>query len=326
MRKTNIIIVVCLLLTANMAVNAQAFSGGTGTTTDPYKISTPEQLDEVHNHLTAHFSLVNDIDLTEYLATTGEGYKQWGEQGWLPIGTNDTPFRGSFDGAGFKVTGLWLNRIDIFDVGLFGYIRASNIKNLGVEVGDRGIRGFDNVAGLVGVQDLSTITNCYSAGSIYGRSDVGGLVGEQIRGSVVRNSYATGSVNGNLFNAGGLTAHLGSSSTIENCYASVNVSGNGLVGGLVGQQVGKISNSYSTGSVKGINLVGGLVGEKQNNNIKNCFFDTHTSGQKDGAGSGSQEGVIGKSTVEMKRQSTFTGWDFSTVWRMLSGEYPKLIH
>ena len=317
---------VCLALTATMTANAQTFSGGSGTTANPYLISTPEQLDQMRNYLTAHFKLANNIDITEYLSNVGEGYKQWGEQGWLPIGTNNAAFRGSFDGAGFKVTGLWLNRIDIFDVGLFGYIRNANIRNVGVEIGDRGVRGFDNVAGLVGVQDFSTVTNCYATGNVYGRSDIGGLVGEQIRNSTTKNSYFTGNVNGNLLNIGGLVAHLSSNSTIENCYASGSVSGNELVGGLVGDLVGKISNSYVANSVKGITFVGGLVGERRSNNsiIENCFFDTQTTGQTNGVGSDSQQGVTGRNTADMKRQNTFTGWDFSSVWSMPSGDYPKL--
>ena len=317
--------IVCLLLTVNMAVKAQTFSGGSGTIADPYIISTPEQLNQVRNHLSAHFKLANNIDLTEFLVTVGAGYNQWGEQGWEPIGTNSAAFRGSFNGAGFKITGLWSNRIDMFDIGLFGYIRNAKIENLGVELGDRGIRGFDNVAGLVGVQDFSTITNCYAVGSVNGRSDIGGLIGEQIRGSVTKNCYATGSVSGNLFNAGALTAHLSSNSTIENCYASVKVSGKGKVGGLVGQQIGKISNSYATGNVRGIDCVGGLVGERQRGSIENCFFDNQTTGQIRGVGTDLQEGVTGKNTAEMKRKNTFIDWDFSAVWRMPSREYPKLL-
>ena len=323
MKKVNITIA-CLLFAVNMTVNAQEFSGGTGTKTDPYVISTPEQLDQVRNHLTAHFILANNIDLTEYLATVGAGYEQWGEQGWMPIGTNEDTFRGSLNGAGFKVTGLWLNRVDIFDVGLFGYIRFARIDNLGVEIGDRGIRGFDNVGGLVGVQDLSSIENCYAIGSVSGRSDVGGLIGEQIRGSHIKNCYSEGSVSGNLINAGGLVAHLSSNSSIENCYSSSSVSANRLVGGLVGQQVGKISNSYATGSVKGLYRVGGLSGEIQIGSAENSFFDIQTTGQSAGAGNVSQSGIAGKTTAEMKQQNTFAGWDFANVWHIPSGEYPNL--
>jgi hypothetical protein len=212
----------------------------------------------------------------------------------------------------------------MFDVGLFGYIRNARIENLGIIIGDRSIRGFDNVAGLVGVQDFSVITNCYAIGNVGGRSDVGGLIGEQIRGSVTKNCYAIGNISGNLFNAGGLTAHLSSNSTIENCYFSGSVSGNSNVGGLVGQQIGKISNSYATGNVRGINYVGGLVGEKGHESIENGFFNTQTSGQAYGAGSGSQQGITGKNTAEMKRQNTFTGWNFNSVWTMPRNNYPKL--
>jgi len=308
-----------------MAVNAQTFSGGSGTTADPYTISTPEQLNQVRNHLRAHFRLVNNIDLTEYLETVGAGYKQWEELGWLPIGTREDSFRGSFNGAGFKVTGLWINRPEAVWVGLFGVTLGANIENLGVEIGDRGVKGDRDVGGLVGRQEFTTVTNCYVAGNVYGRNDVGGLIGEQVRGSVVKNSYATGNVYGNLHCAGGLVGHIDSSSSIENCYYSGSVSGNMYVGGLVGQSVGKISNSYATCKVKGLDYIGGLVGEQQRGNIENCFFDTQTSGQERGVGSSSQQGVTGKNTVEMKRQNTFTGWDFASVWRMPSGDYPKLI-
>ena len=324
MKKINITIA-CLLFAANMAINAQVFSGGAGTTADPYVVSTPEQLDQVRNFLTSHFILANDIDLTEYLSSVGAGYAQWGEQGWLPIGTNDVIFKGSFNGAGFKVTGIWLNRIETFDVGLFGYIRTARIENLGIIIGDRGIRAFDNVAGLVGVQDMSRIENCYAIGNVGGRSDIGGLIGEQIRSSHIKNCYAICNVSGNLINAGGLVAHLSSNSSIENCYASSNVSANSYVGGLVGQQIGKITNSYASGSVKGHSHVGGLVGELQLGSTENSFFDTQISGQLLGSGSGSQSGATGKTTAEMKQQNTFRGWDFTNVWHITSGEYPKLI-
>jgi hypothetical protein len=32
----------------------------------------------------------------------------------------------------------------------------------------------------------------------------------------------------------------------------------------------------------------------------------------------------GKTTVEMKQQSTFTGWDFKKNWAMPAGSYPSL--
>lgn len=71
----------------------------------------------------------------------------------------------------------------------------------------------------------------------------------------------------------------------------------------------KVENSYSTGEVKGDNFVGGLVG-LNDGTVSGSFWDTQTSGQT------ASDGGTGKSTDEMKTQSTFTdaGWDFTTIW------------
>jgi len=76
----------CLLLGATAAVHAQFSGSGSGTSGNPYIITTPEQLNEVRNDLTANYKLANDIDLASYLASGGNGYAQWGDAGWLPIG------------------------------------------------------------------------------------------------------------------------------------------------------------------------------------------------------------------------------------------------
>ena len=51
--------------------------------------------------------------------------------GWLPIGNDVTPFTGNFNGAGHKITGLWINRTGDY-IGLFGFIDGAVIKNVGV--------------------------------------------------------------------------------------------------------------------------------------------------------------------------------------------------
>jgi hypothetical protein len=57
------------------------------------------------------------------------------------------------------------------------------------------------------------------------------------------------------------------------------------------------------------------VGNDYSNAVSGCFWDTQTTGQTP------SDGGTGKSTAEMKRQSTFTaaGWDFAKVWGI--GEY-----
>jgi hypothetical protein len=88
----------------------------------------------------------------------------------------------------------------------------------------------------------------------------------------------------------------------------------------------------ATGSVTGEYYTGGLVGESDPNNVNvtTSFWDIETTGQSTSAGG------VGKTTAEMKTQSTFTvaGWNFvgevtngtKDIWRMCSdgASYPLL--
>lgn len=78
------------------------FSGkGSGTETDPYLIESAKQLDEVRESPTSCFKLINDIDLTEFIA------QHYPEHGWLPI-----YFDGNFDGNGKCITGLTIDNFN----------------------------------------------------------------------------------------------------------------------------------------------------------------------------------------------------------------------
>ena len=206
--------------------------------------------------------------------------------------------------------------------GLVGYNRnfstISNAYATGI------VSGTNNyVGGLVGWNDSSTISNAYYAtGSVNGADYVGGLVGVNNSGSI-SNAYATGSVNGSGA-VGGLVGTNQSSSTISNAYATGRVSGYNTVGGLVGRNSSSISNAYATGRVSGAYFVGGLVGFNDSATISNAFWDTTTTGQSNGV-SNSTPGVVGKTTAEMMRASTFAAWNISAtggssaVWRIYEG-------
>ena len=274
------------------------FCGGTGEEDDPYLICTPEQLDNVRFALDKHFKLSNDIDLTDYLDGSS--------QGWLPIGditfpTVDNPFTGTFNGAGYKITGLWINREGIDNVGLFGYTATgSKIDSLGVEIAfGKEVKGNANVGGLVGWNN-STISNCYVTGKVTGTGPaIGGLAGFSV-------------------------------SSISNCYAMVNVNGDIYVGGLAGYNNGAISYCYATGMVEGNDDFGGLVGwNKDEGTISKSFFDSQTTGQTEGVGKndGDAIDVTGLLTEQMYVTATFTvaNWDFANIWDICEGlNYPTL--
>ena len=337
------------LLTINVAAQAQFSGSGSGTLSDPYIITTPAQLNEIRNGLDSHYRLANDIDLTDYLAPGGAGYAQWGDAGWMSIGHHRevrdwTEFTGSLNGAGFKITGLWINRPDELYVGFFGSTSGATIDSLGIEIAEAGIKGGGSTGGLVGVQGHfnDNISNSYVTGNVSGgyssgtgiSTGVGGLVGMQM--GILSNSYFIGSVTG--LSPNGFTGGLAGSSymsNISNSYATGSVRGGYAIGGLIGViSESKMSNCYAAGSVRSIGVgshIGGLIGERQRAvDITNSFFDIQATGQRNGVGFSNvfgdiQSGITGKITKKMQVAATFEAWDLSTVWSIYEGYgYPFL--
>jgi hypothetical protein len=201
------------------------------------------------------------------------------------------------------------------------------------------VSGGWGIGGLIG--GGNNITNCYATGNVSATvKQAGGLAGQINRGGTVTNCYATGSVSVVWEIVGGLTGE-NQGGTIINCYATGNVQGDTQVGGLVGysQYEGTVTNCYSTGSVTGTTEVGGLMGRNESGEISASFWDIQTSGRtnmcgsQDAGGSGCDNGN-GKTTAEMRTESTFTsaGWDFfgetdngtEDIWTILEGiKYPE---
>ena len=255
---------------------------GSGTLIDPYIVTSCSQLQNMSINLSANYKLANDIDCSATSSwNAGAGFEPVGKDG-------NNIFSGSFNGNNKKITGLFINRPSTSIIGLFGLISSATITNIGME--GINITGLSNVGGLVGINNLD---------------------------ATVSNSYTTGSVSGNGNFTGGLVGN--SNGTILNSYSTANVSGPSYVGGLLGfAGVPTITtNSYSTGNVSGSSNVGGLIGSiASGGTINNSFWNTQTSGQASGCGSGVCTGATGKTTAQMKTQSTFTsaGWNFAATW------------
>jgi hypothetical protein len=297
---------------------------GSGTESDPYAIATLNNLywlSQTSTEWDKHYRQTADIDAS---ATSGwdigdhdsENSTPDSAQGFSPIGNSSGggSFQGSYDGQNFKVSGLMINRHPVYgSVGLFGRTESATIKNLGVT--NVSITGNGSVGGLVGgnvfkppdpEQYASTVTNCYTTGSVRGRDSIGGLVGFFNHSSVISKSYSTCSVIGTGARVGGLVG-VNDHAYITDSYATGSVTGGEKVGGLVGTNGSStVSNSYSTGLVSTeSDSVGGLFGNGFSA-VNNCFWDIETSGQLTSVGG------EGKTTSEMKRTGTFisSGWDF----------------
>ncbi len=249
-------------------------------------------------------------------SVTGTGDRVGGLIGYSFVGTITASYAtGSVSGAKY-VGGL-------VGYGSRGAITGSYATGSVTGTGDR-------VGGLIGYSFVGTITANYATGSVSGANYVGGLVGYGSRGAIT-GSYATGSVTGTGDRVGGLIGYR-FRNTITTSYATGSVSGANYVGGLVGYgSRGAITGSYAIGSVSGANYVGGLVGYGLDATVSVSYWDTQTTGQS------SSDGGIGKTTVELRSPTGYTGifatwnmdldddgstddpWDFGT-----STQYPVL--
>ena len=288
-------------------------AGTDGTMGNPYQIETIGQLNGIRdnsesggeNYLDDHFILKADLDFSSHSYADPQ-------KGWLPIGhdTNsisrylDGPgFSGSFDGKGYVIHNLKINRPDEDYVGLFGSVHGS-IVSLGIEGVDVG--GRSKVGGLAGgLMSGSSVSNCYTTGLVHAvNASAGGMSGVMWRDSRLENSYSSAQVTGDS-EVGGLTGFVNWVNVI-NCYATGDVAGRVKVGGLVGSIViGGYTNCYATGHVTGAEFVGGTVGKtfRPRKSFAN-FWNTELSGQET-SGFG-----IGLGTVEMYEKASFPMWPF----------------
>ena len=268
------------------------------------------------------YELISDLDFDTNgngRADAGDDYWNDGE-GWAPIGDDfEADFESSFNGGGYTISNLYIDRSDAQYVGLFGKTSwngwnvwvglNNNIRDLALVNVD--VQGGTETGGLAGFNGL-VIAACSVTGVVRGSHDVGGLVGDNFSGTVIA-SYSAASV------ADGLNT-----------------------GGLVGSNFsGTIIASYSIGSVsdyKGASSfadVGGLVGSNfaDRGTTRDSYWDTQTSGQSESAGG------EGKTTSELQSPTGYTGiyenwnldldddgvgddlWDFGD-----ASQYPRLRH
>jgi len=202
-----------LMLMVSFAMNVQAQFGGSGsgTASDPYLITNEDELFDVRNDLSAHYKLMADLDLTEWIAEESP------KQGWAPIGNSTTPFMGVFDGNYHSIKGLTIKRAGEDEVGLFGRICQATIKN--TTIINPNIIGGSCVGSIVGAALFTAQyyiqNNVCLGGSINGSDYVGGIIGRSFFGSL---PYANTSCN------------------IIGNYVSCYINASNYVGGIIGSE------------------------------------------------------------------------------------------
>ncbi len=299
-----------------------AFAEDENAGDEPTHISTAEDLRAINGNLDGDYVLDGDIDLTDYL----------GGGSWTPIGTENVPFTGTFDGNGHSITGLYINASDSNYQGLFGYVGPDGtVKNLTVS---GSVSGSSYIGGVVGRNNGGTIENCHNTVAVSGSGYVGGVVGINL-GGTVENCYNTGTVSSENSNAdiGGVVGYLAEDKYIKgivkNCYNAGTVNGSARnVGGVVGyiNGGGTATNCYNTGNVSSESTenhwVGGVVGLNKANNLYenyviSCYYLKGTADIGIGQQGEGYDATKSLTAEDFAKEDSFpSDWDFASTWEM----------
>gem|GEM_PF-3409555 len=308
---------------------------GDGTVANPFLVNNVSDLRRVGTGLgtpswtlTAHYRQTANINMTGTSSNLNSS---------VTAGFVGGEFRGVYDGQGYVISNLTLNRPEATNVGLFS-ILASNAVVKRVGLVNPNFTGSSNTGGIVGTNN-GIIENCYvSGGTISGTANVGGITGT-----------------------------IGGSGAIHNTYASSEVKGNNAVGGLVGDKErtdgfvnGRIRNSVALNPVistantnsGGIGRVAGTEYANLDANGNNYALANMTVTANSGGESPHQVTLItefkavnrrhgaditeaqAKSVTWWENASNWTPfvtmnnpayvWDFDSVWIIEEGNYPVL--
>ncbi|WP_226004496.1 type IV pilin N-terminal domain-containing protein [Natrinema salinisoli] len=228
---------------------------GSGTSDDPYEVSTVDQLQCIDTDLDANYELVDDID--------AQGTEYWnGGAGFEPIGDQERgerEFSGNFDGNGNAIEGLHIDRPDEDFVGLFaintyfhetwrGIGEGSKIHNLRLE--NVSVHGRQVTGGLVGAAG-GTIENVRVSGDVTAEhQEVGGIVGSSHNADLDNRLVSEATVSGGIPAA--------ATDEVSHPWDARNMGIGGVVGST-GYNT-KVSTAYSQADVEGPFAVGGIVG------------------------------------------------------------------
>ena len=255
---------------------------GSGTKTDPYQISTADQLKLFRDIVNgsngqtqnrgAYAVLTADIDLNN--------------EPWTPIGPDrDSAYTGTFDGQGHTVKNLSVTvNVQPGRAGLFGCVKDGTIRKLTVagSVSCTANQGW--CGGIAGYAMDETIENCASLCTVSCTgidARVGGIVGLVDYNSsalIIRDCYNIGKITGRSDN------------------------GSGDAGGICGFYMGgKISNCYNVGEITGSGYVSKIaVSAFNDSRPTNCYYLSDTDTDLNGTAKTAAEFANGDVLEELK--------------------------
>ena len=274
-----------------------------------YKISSAEGFEYIVNMVNdgkTDFNVVlnNDIDLSQYAITRSAVASNW-----TPVGTEEKPFTGTFDGRGYTIKNLALVESEAKEgkayIGFFGYAKNATIKNVTFENVYINIPclDIDHSQGHIGavagsLEGTSTIENVtvkgdievYATQNANGASRVAVIAGGNSYGDVtMKNVHVIANEGSYLIannNTGALAGQLQGKSVFENCTSNIDVTVNKFfAGGLIGIAAGDsyFKDCHTTGDVAVVAgregrhndeyRVGGIAGGWADGKTKVCTLE-----------------------------------------------------
>ena len=221
---------------------------------------------------------------------------------------------------------------------------------------DAKVTGGDNTGGLIGyntgsieggrnADDTMYVHKIYNNGTVSGALNVGGLIGTNAEGGVLKAAYNTGTVTGAVYkdddvtevdhytnNVGGIVGtNAGTVSSVFNTIMTAtgenqSVTGASNVGGLIGNNTGTLKDAYNTTEVESQGNKGNAVGE--NSGTVENVYAANTDGKLVGSNNGTvtnsytfsaeddeTDGVTLISGKSQTMSGSYGGFDFGSTWK-----------
>lgn len=266
-----------------------------------YAISTPEDLQNIKNNLSASYYVINDINMENFNFTTIDGY-----------------FAGQINGQGYTISNLKIEGSEY--VGIFKNIRGRNVRISNLLMKNVNISATGNRVGIFAGQ-------VYPGGGeiIFEKVGVtgrvrsgGGLIAAFVGISMLDYDYERMSFQdcyarvdletGTQYDVAALTTTSARNSgkyLAKNCYWSGTSNGTHRTSSLISYTTTANNSNQATSN---------------NITVQNSYYNK----QKFPLNIIQTTSGTGLTTEEMGRQENYIGWDFGSTWYMGEDGYPEL--
>lgn len=132
---------------------------------------------------------------------------------WTPIGggTNAVTYKGTFDGNGFTISGMYVNKPAFERAGFIGTLGGTETSDSGfvrkLGIVNSYVVGSEQVGGIVGRENRGKIVLVFNRGTYVKGKYAGGIVGYQTNKGTVIAAYNTGTIVSPTDRAAGITGY-----------------------------------------------------------------------------------------------------------------------